>query len=294
MFKGIGKSSAWLVLPLIIFISPLVRGGATPAAWQVSDADSKVYLLGSMHFGVADFYPLPSSVENAFKSAQALAVEVDVASIDLHSASQLYQKYAALPQGRTLQDMLGAELFKELSRFCKDNDISLQAFEIWQPWFIALQLVQMELNQTKWKAVFGVDMYFLTKKEKPVIELESLEQQFALLGGFSNEEQRMFLSQTLSDLKDSKQYLDTLGQAWQDGDTSALEKLLTRSFHTSEVGGTLYSKFFVERNQEMATQINNFLKANKSVFVVVGAGHMVGEHGIVNLLRQRGHRVTKL
>lgn len=283
-----------LSICLIVF-SQTVWGASRPAFWRVTDEDSSVYLLGSIHFGDKSFYPLPEQIEKAYRNADALAVEVDLNRVSSKAMAASVQRYAVLPGGQSLRDFVGTPLHTSLQTFCREKGLSAAAFQHLQPWFIALQLVQMELADSSWQSAWGVDRHFLNKAQIPVVELESLDFQLSVLAGFSPTEQNLFLQQTLKELSQSVGYLRSMGQAWRGGNIEALESLMLDAFMDDQgPGEAIFQKMFVDRNRGMVGKIKQFLQDDRNVFVVVGAGHMLGEWGIVEQMRNSGYGVERV
>jgi len=82
--------------------------------WKVSDNDSSVYLLGSVHFANADYYPMSRAIETAFAETDTLAVEIDVTSLDPLKTQRLMQEMGNYSDGRTLKDELSPETLQKL------------------------------------------------------------------------------------------------------------------------------------------------------------------------------------
>lgn len=290
------RSVTWLsLLYVLIYTQSALAVGSTPAFWRVSDADSRVYLLGSIHFGDESLYPLPPEIEEAYRHSDALAVEVDINQVTPQAMSESLNRYAKLPNAASFDDALGTQLFSKFRSFCEKNGLSWEMFKTWQPWFVAVQLVQMELAKSEGDAAWGIDQHFLNQRMIPVVELETLDFQLSLFAEFSAPEQRRFLSQTLSDLSASGDYLQAMVEAWRAGNTLALETLMLDAFSENDAAvRSLFDKLFTVRNIEMTRQVEQFLADNREAFVVVGAGHMLGDSGMVAQLRKAGYQVERI
>lgn len=291
------KARCWLLLvfTMLSLLSGVAWAESRPAFWKAESKDATVYLLGSMHFGRPDFYPLPAAVDRAFEQSSVLAVEVDVVNIDPKAALQALLKYGQMPAGRTLQSVLSEDVYRRLSEVCERKGLPLAAFEQLQPWFVALQLVESELRSSRLQQHLGVDLHFLKKvKAQRVDQLESFESQLKLFADSTMIQQETFLQQTLNDLAKSGAYLNTMAAAWQQGDVKALEQNLIEPFRDQEDSKELYRKMFTERNLAMTEHVQKYLGSQQTTFFVVGAGHMLGEDGIINLLKQRGYSVTRM
>jgi uncharacterized protein len=163
-----------------------------------------------------------------------------------------------------------------------------------KPWFLGLTLSSVELMKAGYDPNYGMDKYFLSKAAgtKKILELESLDYQIDLLSSLNDDEQELFLLYTLKDLKILTQKVDKLVEAWQSGAAESMEKTVTKSFTEDRRFSGIYDKLIHKRN--MALKIEGFLKTNGTCFVVVGAAHLLGDRGIVQLLKGRGYSVERL
>ncbi len=278
-----------LALPVLAF------AGSNPAFWQVKSKSATVFLLGSMHFGHERFYPLPKAVNQAFSVSDALIVEVDITNIDPMAAMSAIMRHARLEEGKTLTDVLSEETVVLLNQQAKASGIPLVSMQSFKPWFAALQLVESELRKTEFKQQYGIDQYFLKKaKGKDVVALETLDAQLGLFGTLSLAEQETFLLQTLKEFSDSHKYLNALAAEWEVGDVHALEKSLLAPFQNGAESQKLYQVVFTDRNAKMTTAAIEHLQRAGVFFMVVGAGHLVGEDGIVARLKRSGFEAERI
>lgn len=251
--------------------------------------------MGSMHFGREDFYPLPATVEQAFSDAKVLAVEVDISRIDQNAAMQGVMRHGRLPVGEALKSTLSPTVYGDLENACKARGIPVAAFERFQPWFAALQLIEYSLRSSQLDAKNGVDLHFIKRAGgKRLDELESFEGQLQIFSGLAPETQEMFLAQTLRDLKNRDEQLDKMAAAWRLGDLDAIYEEMVLPLRTIPEGRALYQTLFKDRNLDMANSIERYLEGGDPVFVVVGAAHLPGEDGIVAILQKRGHKVDRV
>lgn len=268
---------------------------SNPAFWEIKQGKAAVYLFGSMHFGHANFYPLPAVVEQAFEESDRLVVEVDILNITPQAATQAIFKYGGLPPDQQLAARLSPDTFQALTKQANENGLDVKVFERFQPWYVSLMLVEAEIRKTELQQQLGIDWYFLKRADdKPVDELESIDSQLALFGGLTDIEQEEFLRQTLNDLKHSHAYLMAMAQAWRSGDLASLENTLIEPFQQNPQTKTLFRRIFTQRNITMADRIMDYLRGDDRVFFVVGVGHMLGDDGVVSLLQQKGIEVRRI
>lgn len=288
------KQYSFFIAFVFVLISSLVQAQSQPAFWQVSKGETTVYLMGSMHYGLDNFYPLPVEVESAFKNSEMLVVEVDLTAIAPASAMQAIFKYAGFPPGKTLKDSLSPAVYAALDAHGKKTNLPVSAFNQFQPWFVALQLVEAELKKTAFKPELGIDLHFLQRGGKKIEQLETLDFQLGLFASFSSSEQEAFLDQTLKDLTDSEKYLTAMADAWRTGDIKMMQEQLLEPFKQDKRTKNIYHGLITKRNIKMAAAIKQYLKRPQDVFFVVGAAHMIGSDGIVALLNKQGYKVKRV
>jgi len=158
-----------------------------------------------------------------------------------------------------------------------------------RPGLVITTLSSMRLAELGLRPEMGIDQHFLDLAlgNKPVLELESAAQQIELLLDFPDQD--LLMAQTLVQLDDIDLYLRPIYDAWRAGDAAQLNRLLlTDERQRHPEFQPLYEKLFDQRNRAMTSKIEGFLAGSGRYFVVVGAGHLVGEEGIISLLERRG------
>ena len=273
----------------------LAHGQSTPAFWKVASNTGTLYLMGSMHFGSDDFYPLPQEVQAAFASSDILVVEVDISRLDPQKLKASLFKHGGMPSGKRLSDYLSKEDQKKLAKIAAKHQWPGSIFEPFQPWFAGMQLVERALTQQNLRADLGVDFHFLKNTSHQRVEaLETLEQQLKIFSDSPIEEQVKFLRQTVDDLENSEEYFSVMEQAWVSGDIDALYSKLILPYVNKEETKKIFKRLFGDRNDSMSDAADRYLKGNQTVFFMVGLGHMLGPDGIVAQLKQRGYRVDRV
>src|SRR5690606_26180113 len=153
-----------------------------------------------MHFGRPDFYPLPSVIENAFDDAQILAVEINIANLNPTAAMTSLYKHGRIPDGGSLKSRVSAQTYAQLQEVCRHYGVPIAAFEQFQPWFTAMQLVEVALRSGGLQQHLGVDLHFLKRAAgKQIDELETLDSQLQIFSSLDGAEQESFLMQSLED-----------------------------------------------------------------------------------------------
>ncbi len=260
--------------------------------WEVPSGANTVYILGSIHLVREDLYPLSRKIEEAFERSDALAVEVDLTKVDeLEVAANMISK-AFYYDGSTLADNLSPEIYQLAKESLEDLGLDIKMFNIYQPWFLALQLTTHALVELGFDPEQGVDQYFLKKAietGKKIVGMETLTYQLSLFDSLSEDLQGLFLLLSLTEIETLESHADRLFQIWKKGDRRRLKILLRRGLEEYPELEPFYDKVFYQRNKRMVEQIEGYLTGDELYFVVVGAGHLVGREGIIQILQDKGY-----
>ena len=285
-----------LIMQLSAVVIPSARAGEGQLLWQVSSRSGTAYLFGSIHFGRQDMYPLAPVIIDAFAESDALVVEANILEADAVMVARMLVSHGMYQDGANLKAHISPATWQALSEAAKRFGVPVELFQSQKPWFAAMTLITFGLKHNGYSEELGIDRYFIkrAKKNKPIIELESISQQFDLLAGLSEDEQEAFLVQTLKDLDQGGRHLETMINAWKNGDEQEMDSVINESFQATSETERFYKLLFVDRNVAMTAKIQELLKERTTYFVVVGAGHLVGESGIVELLKQKGYQVKAL
>lgn len=251
-----------------------------PPFFKASFKGQSVYLLGSVHVGKADFYPLPSLIEQAFDSSKGLVVEVDPTKADVMALVKQYG-YQSPP--------LPADIVLAKQQFCLQHKQPCQAIAAFAPWLQATQIAMSRYADLGYSSTYGLDQYFMTQAQhKTIYQLESMQQQFKLLAEFPLAVQFAMLKESM--VAEDELMLQ-LVDAWRGGDHQALFKAMLGD--TSDPQQLIINdKILFERNITMAQGIKQLMTTQSSpLFVVIGAGHLVGERSVVDYLEQQRVKV---
>jgi uncharacterized protein YbaP (TraB family) len=274
------------------------RPRAAPAQhvllWRTSTATATVYLLGSIHVARPDLYPLPSVIEGAFAESDTLVLETDLDIVPLLGASLQIAARALLPLRDSIENHLSRDTVDKLHAYLAAHHLSPDAFNRFQPWFVAMSLPALDATQQGYSADDGIDVHFhdLAENKKRILALEPIESQVELLVSLSQSDQEELLREAIDD-EGEEEDLDRLFQLWKSGNAEAFAAY---SMHDRGSAQTeeLYRRFLFSRNENMSKTIEGYLSERGTYFVVVGTAHLVGDGSIVDLLRRHGRRVEQL
>jgi uncharacterized protein YbaP (TraB family) len=184
----------------------------------------------------------------------------------------------------------------QLAHYFESRNDTLAPYLQMQPWFLALEIVRREAERIGLAPEYGVDRHFASRAagSKRIVGLETAESQMQILSWLSAETQERLLVDTLDHLRDARDGTEGLVRAWQRGDDAEVERIVYRSMYESPQLGTYYEKLLFGRSESMTQRLASLARDGRLRFVVVGAGHMVGERGIPSLLRDYGFRLQRV
>jgi uncharacterized protein len=284
-----------------------VTGAAPPAAgdsapkhflWKITGSKGVVYLLGTIHAAKADFYPLPSIIEDSFQKADMLIEEIDISEpAEAARAQRGLIEDGSYPNGDTITNHLSEVTRSHLAAYLKKGNLPEPAIAHMRPWLVSMLVEQRELQRMGFDPSYGLDQHFREEAQqshKQIGALEDAGSQLKLLSSLPEEFQDRLLLSTLVDIEKSQDVLDLVTQAWQSGDAVALQELITSSVRDYPQLKPLMTRLLDDRNTAMTAKIEHFLQTPKSYFIAVGAGHLVGDKGILSQLRRKNFGVEQL
>ncbi len=291
------RSLVLAVFGLTAAASCSAQNGA-PAAknmlWRVGNDKGSIYILGSVHMLPKSMYPLASPIERAFDSSDRVVFELNLDSVTAMGGAMSMLMQGMYMDGRTLKSAIAPALYKQTSKRLKKLGYDIAMFNRFKPWVVALMLMGLDgQEETGMQAEYGIDMYFHKRAgetSKPVAGLERMEDQIGIFSTLGDKEQEALLLQTLNQ-KEGTGELKAILAAWKGGDVAAMEKILAKQL-ASDPG--MYDGLLFARNNNWVPQIEGFITSGKRYLVIVGAMHLVGPRGVIELLKAKGYHAEQL
>lgn len=293
--RVIGTASALLLFAMLLFTAPLQAvPPAAPALWKLTDADSEIWLFGTVHMLDPTLSWHSEKVNAAFNDAEIVVLEADVLDTPPANMQLILQKYARNPEGVRLSSLLSAEgndrFIKAVISFGKTEAearaIKLQ-FEPLRPWLVGLQLANMQIQSRGADASAGVETILTeaAKDERKTMRfLETIEQQIEVFADLSQEQQTRMLELSLIQWLEEPDMLDKIVAAWLIGDVEQVGAMLQSAIKDPAI----YEALFTNRNQDWARQLKEAMDGSGRYFVAVGAGHLTGKGSVQDYLRANG------
>lgn len=273
----------------------MAAGGGHPVTlWQLQGQHNVVYLLGSIHMLRPQDHPLPGVIDDAYREAEVLVMELDMDDMDPAVTQAAFNRAGLMTDGTSLRDLMGEAAYAEAERLAAEIDIPLDMLAQAEPWLAAMTIEMLLLYRVGFNPFLGIEMTMTTRAGtdgKPILGLESVEEQLSFLDNLSLEAQREMLLSALRQGATLEDTIDALILAWREGDTEALEDGLVSSIASQD---ELNRALVVERNRRWVTRILDLLDDDDDYLVVVGAMHLVGDDGVPRLLEERGTHIRQL
>ena len=275
-----------------LFFSTLIW--AESCLWKVTSETGTLYVQGSIHLLKAENYPLAPAIEQAYADSEVLVLEVDMNEMTSPQTQQKIMQKALLPTDETLQGLIGMNTYQKLGQTCTQLDLPPATLNRFKPWFAAVTLTLIKTQKMGFDPQYGLDTYFFNQAmadSKKVVGLETVDFQIGLFDDLSSSNPDEFIAHALAELDSLEADMARLEQAWVSGDIAALGMLMSKSFADYP---ELYQTFVLDRNLRWIEQLDLFLKKPSTHLVVVGAGHLPGQGGLLELLKEKGYTIEQL
>ena len=263
-------------------------------AWKVTGKTGIVYLVGSVHVLSADFYPVDAALDAAYKDADLLVEELDLAEMADPTSQMAMLSRGMLPSATPLDKVISAETYTLVNKRITDLGLPMEPFKLLKPWTIALMLQAVEWQHAGLDPELGLDKHFFDRAQtdnKSVQGLETTEFQISRFDGMTMAQQERLLAESLKDVDTEMANMTKLVTAWRAGDVPAVEHLVLTEIKDDPM---LYQRLLVDRNKAWLPKIEALFARRGHAFVVVGAAHLVGPDGVVAMLRAKGYKVEQL
>jgi uncharacterized protein YbaP (TraB family) len=262
--------------------------------WSIKSDKGTVYLLGSLHLLKADAYPLDKNIEAAYKDSRRVVFEADIDTVATPAFQARMLALGLYPEGQTLAQNISKETYALLEKKLAEVGLSIDQVSRFKPWLCALTVAALKLKRLGFDPEYGLDKYFFKKAKedgKTKLFLETLDFQISLFTELRDVEAEALLRQTLKDLEVVETMLPDIVSAWQRGDAARFEADVLISFKDYP---QIYDRLVTQRNRAWVATIEQLLAQGGTTLVVVGAGHLVGQDSLVQLLKDKKYTIEQV
>lgn len=283
-----------LAAPLPACARPPMRpaGDADPALWVVKDADTTIYLFGTIHVLKPGLSWFDEAVKAAFDKADE--VKLEIVEPDPAAMAPLVQARGMSLSGPTLTDKLPPRERPALAKYMASIGLPRAAYDRMQPWLAASYLQVQALQKVGYDPANGPEQIITAAAKqagKPLTGLETVEQQIGFFAGLPDRAQIAMLDDTLDEMPKLQGEMAKMVGQWATGKTDLIAKELNEGVtKTPEAMQVL----LIDRNRRWADWIKARLGQPGTVFIAVGAGHLAGPTSVQAELAKRGVKTARV
>lgn len=294
MLKQFLRFSSLYIPTFGILCCVLSFNSLAASVWEVTKNGNTVYLGGTLHILSPGDYPLPTAYDKAYKNADTVVFETDLAALNSPEFTQKTMALMMYTDGRTIKDDLSLETYQQLSDFLASRGLSIQQVSVMKPSMLGITLSMLEM-QRQGLTSQGVDNFFFelaSKDDKHIDWFETPEEQLTILANLGQGEEDAYIRYTLEELKTMPDLLGPLKKYWRNGDMTGLYEFSMAEFKADYPD--VYADVLTTRNKAWLPKIERFLTTPDTELVLVGTMHMAGEEGVLSMLKAKGYKVTVL
>jgi uncharacterized protein YbaP (TraB family) len=258
--------------------------------WEVSKPGFEAaYLFGTIHSEDPEVLQLAQPVQQAIDRSDTVVLEMllDVEAMMYSSVAML------MPDGRVLSDIIGEPLFQQTALAIQSRGIPEIVLERMKPWAAA---VTLSMPASKTGQVLDMMLYQDALHQGKVVHgLETIQEQLNVFESLSEADQISMLEEAVENFPDLDAMYADLLDAYKQRDLAGLMALNEASMKAGDqrLADEFQQRLVIDRNHRMSERMQQYLQQGK-VFVAVGALHLPGEDGLLNLLEQQGYTVRRL
>ncbi|MBB4796630.1 uncharacterized protein YbaP (TraB family) [Brevundimonas bullata] len=267
--------------------------GSGPGLWVVKDADSTIYLFGTVHVLKPETPWGTARVDQAFASADEYWFEIADLN-DQTGVMPLIQAKGVSPD-RPLSSLLTAEEMADLDAAARTVGATAAQLDPLRPWLASLQLALASIQKAGYVAANGGDQILHARAAatgKPIKGFETAPQQIGFIADMSEDAQLAMLRSGLKEFDQADAFLGRMVSAWATGDLDGLDVLIGQEMKAESP--EMYAVMLTRRNENWADQIQTLLAGSGTAFISVGAGHLAGDDSVQAKLEQRGVKVERI
>lgn len=253
--------------------------------WKVESDDHRTsYLFGTIHVIPQSEFELKNKASSALRSAEILALEIDMSD---PSMQMKMMQMSSMKDGTTLDELLDADSYRKLDTMLQQSIGASIAFMNGMKPFVLSSMLIGRLIEGQPASFEGVLVQEAKRAEMPIMGLETLEDQMAIFDRIPYASQAEDLKEMINEEEKMKKMYAEMIRMYRAEELEALHAMIVK-----EIGDESQTDELLDaRNKKWITIIDK-TSLEKSVFYAVGAGHLAGKNGVINLLRQEGFSVT--
>lgn len=282
---------------IIVFITIVFSTAvyAETSVWKLDGDNGSFYLAGSCHVLRKSDYPLPEEFESAYENADQVIFETDIEALMSQEIQLLLISKGMYTGGDTLEKKLSKKSYASLVKYCNDRSMSIDLFQSFKPWMVAMTFLVLELANNGISAADGLDMYFSNKAKKDGKQtggLEDVYRHIELVSSFEEEFDDSIIESFIQEVGKVQVIMEDLIKSWRAGDEAGIDEYISENLRKEFP--KLYKRLITDRNRDWIPHLETLMDSGKRTLVIVGVGHLVGKDSVINLLKSKGYKIKKM
>lgn len=268
---------------------------AESSVWKLDADNGSFYLAGSCHVLRKSDYPLPEEFEAAYDDADQVIFESDIEALMSQDIQLLLISKGMYTGGDTLEKKLSKKSYASLVKYCNDRSMSIDLFQNFKPWMVAMTFLVLELGKNGITVADGLDMYFSNKAKKDGKQtggLEDVYRHIELVSSFEEEFDDSIIESFIQEVGKVQVIMEDLIKSWRAGDEAGIDEYVSENIRKEFP--KLYKRLIADRNRDWIPHLEALIGSGKRTLVIVGVGHLVGKDSVINLLKSKGYKVKKM
>ncbi|MGH1462023.1 MAG: TraB/GumN family protein [Neptuniibacter sp.] len=282
----------WILAAFAIFLSTLTLAETT--LWKVSKDNNYLYLAGTVHLLSAKDLPFPSAFERAYEDSEIIACETDISMLSDPEIQFRLMSSLSYQDGSFLNKKISHSLYQKLNDYLVGRGLMPHIFLTMKPAGVMLTMMSVEFKRLGITHDGADSVYFkrAVKDGKPVLSLETIDTHINFIATMGEGNEEMFIQQTLEDLSKIEVMMDDIVTAWKSGNVNLLDKLVVADMRDHYPA--LYKTLLVERNNNWLPLVNKMARTPEIELILVGAAHLIGPDGLLDLLQHQGYSIQQM
>ncbi|MFL5006485.1 MAG: TraB/GumN family protein [Microvirga sp.] len=290
----IRKLGVALGLAATTLLPQAAQAKAAPALWSISDADTTVYLFGTIHLLPEKVNWRTEKFDAAVSGSHELVVETIIDDKNPAQLMSVLAKLAITPGLPPIAERVPPEKRAALAEAIKKSAIPPAAFDRMETWAAAFMLLGNQFKDAGLKGGEGVEAVLRSSfmgQGKPIGELETNAEQLGFFDALPENAQRQLLEGAIESPGDTKKEFGKMLDSWTKGDVAAIARVFNHDLAGSP---ELMDALIKRRNANWSKWIEQRMTKPGAVMIAVGAGHLAGPGSVVDLLQRDGFKVHRV
>ncbi len=284
---------ALIAFASLLFLFHLSLYGAS-SVWKATKGDQILYLGGTIHILRSGDFPLPKEFDRAFAYSDAVVFETDLQSTLSAPFAAEMARHMFLPPTSSLSEVLKPATYRAMKEYLSSQGESILPYERLRPWASATMMAQKRLAREGIDES-GVDAYYARRaldERKETRFLETPAEQLAVIVRMGEGEEDELILQTIREMQTLSQSVEWLIREWREGKTVRIERELVDTMKSQSPN--MYREILQKRNRTWLPKLMEWSNEGKTLFVLVGTMHLVGDEGLLSALEKEGYSLTPL